>query len=153
MKNNVVLFLCTGNYYRSRFAEIYFNYLADEYNLSWSADSRGLSVELGHYNIGPISPFALQKLAELNVNVPQPQRESLQVNATDLEKADLIVAMYDDEHRPFVKQKFPLWLERIEFWKVPDIDITLPKIALATIQKQVEDLVNRLKIEKATNNL
>ena len=36
-----VLFLCSGNYYRSRFAEIFFNWLAPQQGLNWRAESRG----------------------------------------------------------------------------------------------------------------
>ena len=36
-----VLFLCTGNYYRSRFAEVLFNSLAGKMGLPWKASSRG----------------------------------------------------------------------------------------------------------------
>lgn len=138
-----VLFLCTGNYYRSRFAEIYFNHLATVNNLAWRADSRGLAVYPGQ-NIGAISPFALDRLKKLEIEVSEPHRESMQVTVTDLENADLIVAMYDDEHRPFVRQSFPEWLDQIEFWLVPDIDLTTPAEALPAIQKQVADLIARL---------
>ncbi|MEJ7592066.1 MAG: low molecular weight phosphatase family protein, partial [Planctomycetaceae bacterium] len=31
-----VLFLCTGNYYRSRYAEILFNAKAEEMGLEWN---------------------------------------------------------------------------------------------------------------------
>ena len=34
-----VLFLCTGNYYRSRFAEILFNSVASKLGLPWQASS------------------------------------------------------------------------------------------------------------------
>ena len=34
-----VLFLCTGNYYRSRFAEILFNSVAGRMGLPWKASS------------------------------------------------------------------------------------------------------------------
>lgn len=34
---NQVLFLCTGNYYRSRFAEALFNYRTTTELLAWSA--------------------------------------------------------------------------------------------------------------------
>ena len=139
-----VLFLCTGNYYRSRFAEIYFNYLAGENNLDWQADSRGLAVVAGQ-NVGAISPFALEKLKTLRVPVSEPHRKSLQVTLSDLEQADLVIAMYDQEHRPFVQKGFPAWLEQIEFWRVADIDLTLPSEALPAIQKQVEDLIERLQ--------
>jgi protein-tyrosine-phosphatase len=40
-----VLFLCTGNYYRSRFAEELFNYEAERASLPWIAQSRGLALE------------------------------------------------------------------------------------------------------------
>ena len=40
-----VLFLCTGNYYRSRFAEALFNSLAKRAELNWTADSRGLATD------------------------------------------------------------------------------------------------------------
>ncbi len=36
---NRVLFLCTGNYYRSRFAEILFNSVAGKMGLPWMAMS------------------------------------------------------------------------------------------------------------------
>jgi hypothetical protein len=49
----VVLFLCTGNYYRSRFAEVLFNARAAEAGMAWVAASRGL--ELHACNVGPIN--------------------------------------------------------------------------------------------------
>ncbi|HEX3600375.1 MAG TPA: hypothetical protein VHU84_09555, partial [Lacipirellulaceae bacterium] len=55
-----VLFLCTGNYYRSRFAEIYFNWLAQQRGLAWSAESRGLALD--DCNNGPISRHTLSIL-------------------------------------------------------------------------------------------
>ena len=36
-----VLFLCTGNYYRSRFAEALFDSVAVRMGLPWRASSRG----------------------------------------------------------------------------------------------------------------
>ncbi len=47
-----VLFLCTGNYYRSRFAEALFNSVAGKMGLPWRASSRGLALERGVNNIG-----------------------------------------------------------------------------------------------------
>ncbi|MSR59513.1 MAG: low molecular weight phosphatase family protein, partial [Planctomycetaceae bacterium] len=48
-----VLFLCTGNYYRSRFAEVYFNWLAAQRGSVWRADSFGLALDPN--NPGPLS--------------------------------------------------------------------------------------------------
>ncbi|MBD3320550.1 MAG: hypothetical protein GF350_05575 [Chitinivibrionales bacterium] len=40
--DNSILFLCTGNYYRSRFAEILFNTISGALELEWKAISRGV---------------------------------------------------------------------------------------------------------------
>src|SRR5271165_5168046 len=48
----VVLFLCTGNYYRSRFAEEMFNFLAPVKCPGWTAVSRGIAVDLGISKLG-----------------------------------------------------------------------------------------------------
>ncbi len=50
-----VLFLCTGNYYRSRFAEVLINFVAGRMGLPWRALSRGLAVERGVNNVGPMA--------------------------------------------------------------------------------------------------
>jgi protein-tyrosine-phosphatase len=59
-KHKTVLFLCTGNYYRSRFAEILFNSVAAPMGLPWRASSRGLAIERGVNNIGPMSISAIK---------------------------------------------------------------------------------------------
>ena len=46
-QENTVLFLCTGNYYRSRFAEVLFNSVDGKMGLPWRASSRGLALERG----------------------------------------------------------------------------------------------------------
>ena len=62
-----LLFLCTGNYYRSRFAELLFNAMAATHALPWQAFSRGLALDKGVNNIGPMSPFALDALRALGI--------------------------------------------------------------------------------------
>jgi Low molecular weight phosphotyrosine protein phosphatase len=63
-----VLFLCTGNYYRSRFAEELFNHEAERASLPWIAQSRGLALERGANNVGPIAPVVLHALKELTIS-------------------------------------------------------------------------------------
>src|SRR5207249_1727138 len=41
-----ILFVCTGNFYRSRFAEAVFNHYAKQRQSPWRAFSRGLAVHL-----------------------------------------------------------------------------------------------------------
>ena len=67
-----VLFLCTGNYYRSRFAEILFNSVAGKMGLSWQASSRGLALERGVNNVGPMAASAIMALEALGVRAATP---------------------------------------------------------------------------------
>jgi protein-tyrosine phosphatase len=60
--NDQVLFLCTGNYYRSRYAEEVFNFHAAAEGLAWRAFSRGLAEASSPENVGPMSGFALAAL-------------------------------------------------------------------------------------------
>ena len=66
-KHKTVLFLCTGNYYRSRFAEILFNSVAGKMGLAWRASSRGLALERGVNNVGPMAVEAITALEALGV--------------------------------------------------------------------------------------
>jgi len=53
-KTNRVLFLCTGNYYRSRYAEEIFNHQAGLEGLGWHASSRAVAEKLFPENVGPV---------------------------------------------------------------------------------------------------
>jgi len=71
----VVLFLCTGNYYRSRYAEYLFNQLAGDLKLNWIADSRGLNVAYGStVNVGPIARHTVAELQKQNIPCEPPYR-------------------------------------------------------------------------------
>ncbi|HEX8915752.1 MAG TPA: low molecular weight phosphatase family protein [Humisphaera sp.] len=142
-----VLFLCTGNYYRSRFAESYFNHLAAGRGLGWEADSRALAIERGACNVGPISPFARAALADRGVGLPDPCRFPAGCLEADLAAADLVVALKEAEHRPYMLQKFPRWVDRITYWHVHDLDAATPDEAMAAIELLVTELVERLARE------
>jgi protein-tyrosine phosphatase len=139
-----VLFLCTGNYYRSRFAEILFNSLAEKHVLPWRATSRGVAIEFGIDNVGPISSDTLRKLQALGIPADGYLRSPLQVAEADLEQADLVVALKEAEHRPLLQARFPAWAERVEYWHVHDIDYGPVAEALADIEREVTALVGRL---------
>ena len=117
-----LLFLCTGNYYRSRYGEELFNHHAARGGLLWQAQSRGLAIERGIDNVGPLSPFALEALAERGLVAQGACRLPQQCTAIDLAAADHIVALNQSEHRPLMRERFPDWESRIEYWQIGDVE-------------------------------
>jgi protein-tyrosine phosphatase len=142
--SKTVLFLCTGNYYRSRFAELYFNARAEARDLPWRADSRGL--QLWPENIGPISRHTVRRLAAHRIALPKAHRDPLALAEEDLQRAHLVIAVKEAEHRPLLQRYFPSWCERVEYWHVHDIEDALPDEALTELTQQVEDLLARLPL-------
>lgn len=135
-----ILFLCTGNYFRSRFAEILFNSVATKMGLPWRASSRGLALERGVNNVGKISIAAVKVLETMGLRAADAlARFPVQVTSDDFEKADLIVALKQAEHLPLLQERFEAWTERVEFWHVDDA----PE-ALALIEREVMGLTARL---------
>jgi predicted translation initiation factor SUI1 len=139
-RERTVLFLCTGNYYRSRFAEVLFNSVAGKMGLPWKASSRGLALERGVNNVGPMAVEAIQALEALGVRASDAvKRLPAHVTTDDLEGADRIVALKHDEHLLLLRERFPSWTERVEFWQVDDS----PEV-LGLIEREVMGLVARI---------
>ncbi len=136
-----VLFICTGNYYRSRFAEAMFNQLSEERGLPWRAFSRGL---MAHLAPGPISEHTRDGLAARGIPLRHTAEESAQVTELDLQAAGLIIALKDAEHRPMFAQQFPEWTEKVVFWDVTDLPDSQPEVALPAIEKEVRALIDSL---------
>lgn len=139
---NTVLFLCSGNYYRSRFAEHLFNAIADRDQLPWRADSRGLVVGQAG-NIGPISRYAVRGLEQRGIHLDGSPRFPVQVTEQDLGQANLIIALKEAEHRRMLAEQFPTWVERVEYWHVHDLDCAEPDEALAQLEREVVALSAR----------
>lgn len=141
-----LLFICTGNYYRSRFAEMLFNAQAAKFNLHWTADSRGIETSI--YNIGPIYPFVLTKLELLGIPIIDKPRMPIQLYKRDLESADLVIALNAEEHIPLLRQRFANWVDKIAYWHIPDLDLIGPEEALSQIEENVTALVRQIQQEK-----
>lgn len=137
-----VLFLCTGNYYRSRYAEAFFNHWAGERQLAWRAESRGFL--LVPENVGFLSSHALARLQKQGIVHESYQRLPRLVTRDDLNAAAHVVAVKETEHRPMVAERFPDWLARIEFWEVHDLDAATPDETLAHLEREVTRLLDRL---------
>jgi protein-tyrosine phosphatase len=145
MKLRQVLFLCTGNYYRSRFAEEIFNHEARLAGLNWRAFSRGLAPEPSPENVGAISIFALRALNDRNIS-PADRFPDL-CTIGDLEAADRVVALKEAEHRLFLETRFPGWEDRTSYWHVDDIDVAEPAVTIAAIDRLVRELIKDLQDE------
>ena len=137
-----VLFLCTGNYYRSRYAEVLFNWTAQECGLAWRAVSRGLAPD--PRNPGPMSPYTMAMLRMKGISIENHLRLPLVVTESDFGSSQHVVAVKEAEHRPMLQRNFPGWLERVEFWHVDDLDCYGPDEALPNLDREVSALVKRL---------
>jgi low molecular weight protein-tyrosine phosphatase len=139
-RERTVLFLCTGNYYRSRFAEVLFNSVAGKMGLPWRASSRGLALERGVNNVGPMAVSAIKALEAMGVRAGEAlTRMPAQVTTDDFKRADRIVALKHAEHLPLLQERFPAWAEKVEFWYVDDA----PEV-LGFIEQEVMSLVARI---------
>ncbi len=121
-----VLFLCTGNYYRSRYAEEFFNHLANEADLPWRAFSRGAAERGSPENIGPISQFALDRLAAKGIDAKGALRAPRPCILTDFDKAQLVIGLKESEHRPLIETRFPKVAGRLIYWHIDDVDVAHP---------------------------
>jgi protein-tyrosine phosphatase len=120
-----VLFVCSGNYYRSRLAEILFNHEATTAGLAWEADSRGL---LDAKDLKGLSDHAVRFLQQAQLaDLAAAPRDPLPLDVEDLTAGDLVVAMCEGEHRSMIEQKFAsiakamLKAGRLRYWNVRDI--------------------------------
>lgn len=97
-----LLFVCTGNYYRSRLAEILFNHYAVRSGLPWRAESRGLVVT------GRLSGLAAEAraYAELAGIADVPGRNPKPLLVDELAGVGLVVLMNRAEHEPIMEREF-----------------------------------------------
>jgi protein-tyrosine phosphatase len=137
-----VLFLCTGNYYRSRFAEAFFNWHAEQLGIAWRAVSRGLELHVD--NVGPMSAFTRARLAEHAIDCGPYDRLPLDASDADFASADHVVAVKRTEHHHRMQRRFPQWIGKVEFWEVHDLDCATPQEAMPHLEREVLALLNRL---------
>ncbi len=139
-----ILFLCTGNYYRSRYAEEIFNHLAQRDGLPWRAFSRGAAERGSPDNVGPMSRFALEALTAQAIMPDGIERAPMPCVLADFHDAHLVIALKEAEHRPLIEQRFPEVAGRVTYWHVDDIEFAPPSIALPIIDAHVRELIAAL---------
>lgn len=142
MSTNTVLFVCTGNYYRSRYAELLFN-VRRPAMLDWRAFSRGF--DPSSFNPGPIAGAVVARMTERGLALPDPLPFPRRLKEADLQSAQRIIALDAQEHPPFVREYFPEWRDRFTFWHVPDLDRMGAQEALGLVEGNVDALLAELR--------
>ena len=140
-----LLFLCTGNYYRSRFAELYLRHLATEHEINWHVDSRGL--QLFSDNEGSLSQHTVSECEKFGIST-EPLRLPMSLQEDDLVRAEVTIAVKETEHRPLIRKMFPHWEERIEYWEVHDLDVAPADETLSQLRLHVDSLFERLRSQE-----
>jgi len=117
----LIHFVCTGNAYRSRLAEAYFNSRALP---GWLATSSGIRA---HCNLnGPITWYAARIIQREGL-VPFMSQTWTQTDASILRAADCIVFM-TEEHHTFCHKHYDLGEKRVAVWSVRDVDdVVMPE--------------------------
>lgn len=139
-----ILFLCSGNYYRSRFSEALFNFHAEKRGLKARAFSRGLATHLVAEFPDLLSPHTVEALAARCIPELYTGPRPVQVSNTDLATSTRIIALKEAEHRAMLTELHPGWENRVEYWHVHDIDFAHPSAALPEIEGLIAALLDEV---------
>ena len=139
--NQRVLFICTGNFYRSRFAEAIFNHHAEQRRIAWTAFSRGLAIHLAE---GYLSSFAAEALTARQIGLRHTGLSRTQLIETDLDNSTRRIALDRSEHFTMMVKLFPGWENRIEYWEIPDLLYRSAEEALPEIERKVIQLLDEV---------
>lgn len=139
-----ILFVCSGNFYRSRFAEAVFNFHASRGALPVRAFSRGLATYLV-LGAGPLSPHTRHALTTRAIPLSHTGQQPVSLTRTDLERAHRTIALKEAEHRPLMRAQFPDWEDRIEYWTIHDIDAEAPDDAVPELERRVLTLLDEFQ--------
>jgi protein-tyrosine phosphatase len=134
-----VLFICTGNYYRSRFAEALFNQKVGEAHLDWHAISRGLN--LVPWQLG-ISKYAQQELTKRGVTKALMTGGPKRLTKQDVMKSDRIIVMDEAEHRSLFERNYSV--ANVQYWHIPDVGKLKAPQACALMSDNIEQLISEL---------
>lgn len=140
-----LLFLCTGNLYRGRFAEEYFRAVSGDLGLPWTVTSRGLAERLDSRQAGQaISPVAVEGLQRFGIAATAAGRAPRAATLADLLAHQHVVLMDRVEHEPLFAQRFPGLSLPVEYWHIGDAQVEPPALALPRLVDAIDSLVDRL---------
>ena len=140
---NNILFVCTGNIFRSRFAEEVFNHLCKINGVDATAFSAGLQV--GRYKQRKIYWPAMNELERLKIEPLRSNEDSVHINDIDVSIYDQIICMDEEEHKPMVRSNERLSGFTFQYWNIVDMPKVPSDISLPKCYKKVESLIDQLK--------
>jgi protein-tyrosine phosphatase len=139
-----ILFLCTGNFYRSRMAEEMFNHFAITRGLNARAFSRGLAKDFeNNGNVGSFSEFALQVLTRYQITPRRADEFPQPVTADELRDSDVVIGLYQRDHAPMMAEQFPELAAKVSYWSVPDLDEMSADEAGEIVFREISGLVEK----------
>ena len=140
---NNILFVCTGNIFRSRFAEEVFNHLCKINGVDATAFSAGLQV--GRYKQRKIYRPAMNELERLKIEPLRSNEDSVHIDDIDVSIYDQIICMDEEEHKPMVRSNELLSGFTFQYWNIVDMPKVPSDISLPRCYKKVETLIDQLK--------
>lgn len=91
-----------------------------------------------------VPDHALARGVLIRGNKKHPHQVSLHLQEHCLLQADLIIALDEQEQRPFVRERISGWENKIEYWHVHDLHLATADEALLKLEHEVRGLVERL---------
>jgi protein-tyrosine phosphatase len=124
-----VLFVCTGNYYRSKFCENLWQFLLKKFDQKGTVSSSGFKPELAllwKEAFGNISPFTSRALSRIGVPVYDDSSLHL-LNQDEIYNCDKIVLINRSEHMNLLKDSgLRVPLDKLVTWENGDVDQEFP---------------------------
>jgi protein-tyrosine phosphatase len=148
-KETLVLFICTGNFYRSRHAEAIFSIGTPLKRAVRKGFFKGfINIHCSGRTGTLISTDTEERLKTLGVPLELTRPSPVQLRAKDLKKAHHIIALKKDEHYEMMLSSHPEWADKIHYWHMHDIDFEDPQTVLPKIEEEVLNLlIEKFKIK------
>lgn len=154
-----ILFVCTANWYRSRFAEEYFRHLVNIFNLDIHVSSAGFEITTGDEaagRLGEISPLTKFKLKSLGIfkedNPLVSIKNRSQITEDHFRYFDKIVILDMDEHKKYLNS-YSIDHNKLLFWNIKDIQFGgLPSKIFLEIQANCENLISKYWLDEGLWN-
>ena len=147
-------FVCTGNLYRSKYAEACFNYLCIKNNVTnLRAFSRGLRVQpTEHYEHGESFTFPIRLAIPTYKRMVKRKIPFCLIGATnqmldnyDCASSDKIILMNKNEHMPCMQQKHSEYLDRVECLEIGDKNY-LPENGYDGPAWEIDDALSAIEV-------